>query len=70
MKTLAEQEISSAIYYPIPLHRQDVFAKEYCDCSLPVAEKTAELCFSLPIFPEMSEEQIEKVAGAVKKSFA
>jgi dTDP-4-amino-4,6-dideoxygalactose transaminase len=70
MKTLAEQEISSAIYYPIPLHRQDVFAEDYRDCSLPVTENVVQQCLSLPIFPEMTEEQVVKVAGAVRMSFS
>ncbi|RQW83573.1 MAG: DegT/DnrJ/EryC1/StrS family aminotransferase [Geobacter sp.] len=70
MKTLAEQEIASAVYYPIPLHRQDVFAESYSHCLLPVAEKVAERCLSLPIFPEMTEAQVVKVVGAVKASFA
>lgn len=69
MKMLAAKEISSAIYYPIPLHRQDVFAEAYRDCSLPVAEHVVQNCLSLPIFPEMTEEQITKVADAVKNSF-
>jgi dTDP-4-amino-4,6-dideoxygalactose transaminase len=70
MKTLAEQGIASAVYYPIPLHRQDVFAESYSQCLLPVAEKAAERCLSLPVFPEMTEEQVVKVVGAVKASFA
>ncbi len=69
MKELAEQQISSAIYYPIPLHRQDVFAEAYRDCSLPVAENVVKNCLSLPIFPEMSEEQIVRVANAIKNTF-
>jgi dTDP-4-amino-4,6-dideoxygalactose transaminase len=41
MTALAGQGISSAIYYPIPLHRQEVFAESHRDCSLPVAEHVA-----------------------------
>jgi len=70
MKTLAEREIASAIYYPIPLHKQDVFAESYRDCSLPVAENVSQHCLSLPIFPEMSEEQVATVAALVRRSFA
>ena len=70
MTALAGQGISSAIYYPIPLHRQEVFAESHRDCSLPVAENVARQCLSLPIFPEMSEEQVRTVAGIVRKSFA
>jgi len=70
MKTLAEQQIASAVYYPIPLHRQDVFAEIYHNCSLSIAENVAQHCLSLPIFTEMSDEQIGRVVGAVKASFA
>jgi len=58
--------ISSAIYYPIPLHRQEVFEADFGGVSLPNAEKTAELCMSLPIFPEMTDEQVRKVAGVIR----
>jgi len=70
MTSLAGQGISSAIYYPIPLHRQEVFAESHRNCSLPVAENVARQCLSLPIFPEMSEEQVRTVAGIVRQSFA
>ena len=65
MNALASREISSAIYYPIPLHRQEVFQAEYRNVSLPVSEETAMRCMSLPIFPEMTEAQVEEVANAV-----
>lgn len=70
MQTLAGEGIASAVYYPIPLHRQDVFAAEYRGLSLPVAEAVAESCLSLPIFPEMTAGQVEQVAAAVKKALA
>ena len=65
MNTLASQGISSAIYYPIPLHCQEVFRAEYANVSLPVSEDTARRCMSLPIFPEMTEAQVKEVADAV-----
>ena len=66
MKALTDAGIASAIYYPIPLHRQDVFAAGYKDLSLPVTESVAARCFSLPIFPEMTEAQVAEVARVVK----
>jgi dTDP-4-amino-4,6-dideoxygalactose transaminase len=66
MDALAAAQISSAVYYPIPLHRQEVFAKEYQNVSLPVAEEIAGRCMSLPIFPEMSEDQVREVVGVIK----
>ncbi len=68
IKSLAESGIASAVYYPIPLHRQEVFADEYLNLSLPVAESVADSCFSLPIFPEMTEGQVEEVVSAVKRA--
>lgn len=65
MEALATARIASAVYYPIPLHRQDVFAADYRDVSLPVAEKTADRCMSLPIFPEMTDEQVREVVGVI-----
>lgn len=67
MAALTAAGISSAIYYPIPLHRQEVFAAAYRDISLPVAEETARRCMSLPVFPEMTEQQVREVAGVIRK---
>jgi dTDP-4-amino-4,6-dideoxygalactose transaminase len=65
MDALAAARIASAIYYPIPLHRQDVFAMDYRQVSLPVAEETAARCMSLPVFPEMTDEQVREVVGVI-----
>jgi len=58
---------SSMIYYPVPLHLQ----RAYNDLgmkpgSMPVAEQAAREVLSLPLYPELTEEQIKKVAYAVK----
>ncbi len=66
MAALTEAGIASAIYYPIPLHRQDVFAETYRNVRLPVAEGVASRCMSLPIFPEMTDEQVRRVAAVVR----
>ncbi|MCC5812371.1 MAG: DegT/DnrJ/EryC1/StrS family aminotransferase [Ectothiorhodospiraceae bacterium] len=65
MEALKQAGVSSAIYYPIPLHRQEVFLEEYAGVSLPVAEDVASHCLSLPIYPELTDEQIEAVTDAV-----
>ena len=66
MAALTAAGIASAIYYPIPLHRQEVFADECRDLSLPVAEEVAARCMSLPVFPEMTEEQVREVVAVIK----
>lgn len=61
------REVACAVYYPIPLHRQQAFADtEQPD--LPVTEETARRCLSLPIFPEMSGEQIDTVCEALSNA--
>lgn len=70
MTALSEQQIASAVYYPIPLHRQNVFAEQCSQLSLPVAESTAARCMSLPVYPEMTNEQVDEVIGAVRGALA
>jgi len=67
MEALTSAGISSAVYYPIPLHRQDVFAAEFERISLPVAENTANTCLSFPIFPEMTDEQVREVVEVIRQ---
>ena len=61
------REVACAIYYPVPLHRQKAFA-DTAQPALPVTEDTARRCLSLPIFPELSESQIDTVVEAVLSS--
>jgi len=70
MAKLAEQQIASAVYYPIPLHRQDVFAVQCSNLSLPVAESIASRCMSLPVYPEMTNEQVDQVIATVREALA
>lgn len=68
MQALTAKQIASAIYYPIPLHRQKVFMNEYAGISLPVSEKVASQCMSLPIYPELSEDQITMITDTIKSA--
>lgn len=68
MAKLSEKQISSAVYYPIPLHKQDVFAEAYAGVSLPVAEDVASRCMSLPVYPEMPEESVRLVAQTIREA--
>jgi dTDP-4-amino-4,6-dideoxygalactose transaminase len=70
MARLSEQQIASAVYYPIPLHRQDVFALACAGVSLPVAEDVASRCMSLPVYPEMPDASVRLVAETVKEVLA
>jgi UDP-2-acetamido-2-deoxy-ribo-hexuluronate aminotransferase len=67
---LAENEIPSMIYYPIPLHEQKAFADSDSDRDFPVTQKLCKSVISLPIHTEMEDEQqnyiIEKVIEYVR----
>ena len=68
---LAAQKIGSAIYYPIPLHRQHCFAPlGYPQGSLPETERAAEEVLSLPIFPELTKQEQQTVVTSIEEFFA
>jgi len=69
-KFLSEQQISSAIFYPKPLHLQACFTHlGYKPGDLPVAERLCNEVLSLPVYPELTEQQIEYVAKTVLKFY-
>jgi dTDP-4-amino-4,6-dideoxygalactose transaminase len=63
---LSEQGIQTGIHYPIPVHLQPAYSDlGYGPGSFPHAESVARQVMSLPIFPEMTRDQVELVAGAL-----
>lgn len=65
---LEQQGVTTEIYYPIPLHRQECLAgMGYDDTSFPESEKAAAESLALPIYPELSVEMqeyvVEKIAS-------
>lgn len=67
MAALKTQGIASAIYYPVPLHRQQAFADAVA-MDLPNAESVSQRCLSLPIFPELDDDRIERICGVVREA--
>jgi dTDP-4-amino-4,6-dideoxygalactose transaminase len=63
---LAKAGIGTALNYPLPLHLQPVYrGLGYKSGDLPLAERLCERCLSLPIFPELTDDQIETVVNAL-----
>lgn len=63
---LQKKDIASAVYYPVPLHRQDVFMKLYgASEKMEQSEKCAEEVLSLPMFPELNKEEIRLIADVI-----
>ncbi len=66
MAALAAEGIASAIYYPLPLHRQPVFSSlGQAGESMPVSEFCAAEVLSLPMFPELQEEEIALISHVI-----
>jgi dTDP-4-amino-4,6-dideoxygalactose transaminase len=64
---LRDAGIGVGIHYPIPLHRQPAYAAiGYGSLSLPETERAAAEVLSLPMYPELTEDQLQAVARAVK----
>lgn len=64
IKALAEKDIHCGIHYPIPLHLQDAYkALGLGKGRFPIAENVASEFVSLPMFPELGQDQIEFVVG-------
>ena len=69
-KFLDENKIGNAVHYPMPLHLQKVYANlGYKLGDFPVAEKASREVLSLPMFPELTDAQIQRVAVVVKEFF-
>lgn len=67
---LASKEIDTGLHYPVPLHRQRAFESlGYKEGAFPVAEASARRILSLPMFPELTPQQIEYVAECIAKFY-
>jgi UDP-2-acetamido-2-deoxy-ribo-hexuluronate aminotransferase len=64
---LKENGISSVVYYPVPLHLQEALKfLGYHKGDFPVAEKAAKEVLSLPMYPELEESTIVKIAEIIR----
>lgn len=70
-KFLAEKDIGTELYYPIPLHMQKGLAKmQRCEGRYPRSEEAAKTCLALPIFPELEEDEINYVIQRIQEFFS
>lgn len=70
LEQLKSRGIGAGVHYPLPVHRQPAYLKEgYGDISLPVTEQIANEVVSLPMYPELTSEQIEYVARSVREAY-
>ena len=70
MKALQDQQIACAVYYPVPLHQQNVFKDECAGLALPVTESVAARCFSLPICANLSDDTVKQIVAVIRNVLA
>lgn len=67
-KYLGEKGVGTGLHYPLPLHLQKAYAHMgYQKGDFPASEKTAERLLSLPMYAELTVDQIERVAACIKE---
>jgi dTDP-4-amino-4,6-dideoxygalactose transaminase len=67
-KYLSEKGVNTGLHYPIPLHLQNAYQKSgLTNGNYPVTEKVAQEILSLPMFPQLTEQQILYVAEKIKE---
>jgi dTDP-4-amino-4,6-dideoxygalactose transaminase len=65
-KHLSDRKIGNAVYYPVPLHLQLIYAPlAHAPGSFPESERAASEVLSLPMFPELQAQQIQRTAAAI-----
>jgi dTDP-4-amino-4,6-dideoxygalactose transaminase len=69
-KFLKKREIATKVYYPLSLHLQECFYDlEYRKGDLPISEKATGEVLSLPVFPELTEDEIAYTCDSIKDFF-
>jgi dTDP-3-amino-3,4,6-trideoxy-alpha-D-glucose transaminase len=58
--------VATAVHYPTPIHRQPAYADLWPEGAFPVAERIAREVLSLPIYPELTDAEVETVASALE----
>ena len=70
-KALQEQQIPTAVHYPMPLHKQPILANgQTGKTNFLMAEQAAEKVMSLPFHPYLSDSNIEKITQALRAATA
>jgi dTDP-3-amino-3,4,6-trideoxy-alpha-D-glucose transaminase len=64
-EALARQGIATQVHYPIPAHRQKAFARSSDNTNLPLTDRVCGEVLSLPMYPELSDAEVDEVIAAV-----
>jgi dTDP-4-amino-4,6-dideoxygalactose transaminase len=64
-RTLATWGIQTKIHYPVPLHMQPCFSRHVPSGLLPHAERAAQTVLSLPLYPELTDDEVDDIVACV-----
>lgn len=70
MARLRANDIEPAVHYPVPVHLQPAYRNRLAACELAETERAAREILSLPIYPELTDIEVEKVAAACERYYA
>ncbi|GFO72270.1 hypothetical protein BJAS_P2360 [Bathymodiolus japonicus methanotrophic gill symbiont] len=70
LEALQAKQIACSVFYPVPLHQQNVFKDDCSGLSLPATEAIAARCMSLPICSELSDESVKEIVAVIRSVFA
>ena len=68
VKKLGENEIGARVYYPLPIHKQELYKNLGYNDNLLVAEKIANEVVSLPVHPGIEKHDIDKIAETINSA--
>ncbi|BCG64848.1 MAG: hypothetical protein methR_P2641 [Methyloprofundus sp.] len=66
LEALQAKQIACSVFYPVPLHQQNVFKEDCAALSLPNTEAIAARCVSLPICSELSDDSVREVVAVIR----
>ena len=64
-RRLTQAGVATAVYYPTPLHRQPAYAASHDETALPVADDLSRRILALPIHPDLTDDEVDRVCGLV-----
>ena len=67
LNKLKEKGIATGVYYPVPLHLQKVYKDlGYKEGDMPVSEYLSHRTFAIPVYPELTEQEINYIVESIK----
>jgi dTDP-4-amino-4,6-dideoxygalactose transaminase len=64
---LAAEGVGTDVHYPVADHRQPVWGDRHADVRLPVTEEAVDRVLTIPCYPELTDEEVERVADALRR---